>query len=118
MDTVRDYIRERFLLLGLPAVNSLIFDIGANLCEQGLSLDDRVTHERLKAVKTEFVKILPTVLLAPQNISELGVSITMAKREDVISYYHQQCKALGIKDELSEIEAKEEARKKPTIRFL
>ncbi len=115
---VQDYIREKFLLLGLPAVESLIFEIGAILCEQGFSLEEPMTHKQVKAVKIAFVQQLPAVLLAPQSISELGVSITMAKREDVISYYRQQCKTLGIKDELGEVEAQEEAKKKPLIRVL
>ncbi len=115
---VRDYIREKFQLLGLPAVESLIFEIGAILCEQGSNLEDDMTHQLVRTVNVAFVQQLPAVLLAPQSISELGVSITMAKREDVISYYRQQCKALGIKDELGEVEAQEEAKKKPLIRVL
>ncbi len=114
--TVRDYIRERFLLLSLPAMESLIFDIESKLSQEGVSVEADMTHDLVQPIQIEFVKTLPNMLLAPQSISELGVSITTAKREDIISYYHSQCKALGIKDELIETETK--TKKTPKIRFL
>ncbi len=116
--TVQDYIQERFLILGLPAVESLLFDVGSKLCKKGITLKDDATCHNVEDLQREFVKTLPMILLSPQSISELGVSITMAKREDIIRYYRMQCKALGLKDELREQEAEEEQKAKAKIRFL
>ena len=103
--TAVDYLRAKYQAMGIYASDEWLktvvfgkFDAYAEM--RGSDAD---SAHRL------FVESLPEVLLLPSSVSELGVSISRAKREDVEKYYRMECSRLGLVDRLTE---------KATVRFL
>lgn len=92
--TIREYISQKFASLGLVLSE-------ADLVDMGVSPDDEITEFNKTEVQEAFVCFIPSMLVRPQSISEGGVSITRAQRQDIESYYKSECKRLGLYDTLT-----------------
>lgn len=66
-----------------------------------------VTESNRSEVYAAFVTYIPSLLLRPSSISEGGVSMSRAQRDDIVTFYSCECKRLGIRNELA-----------PKVRFL
>lgn len=99
--TIREYISQKYASLGLVLSEADLVDMGF------MSPDDDVTTINKESIQIGFVCSIPGLLLRPQNISEGGVSITRAQKQDIELYYKSECKRLGLNDTLT-----------PKVRFL
>lgn len=95
-----DYIKQKFQSFGIQLSEADLLDLNVS--------DEEVTNENIDGVIISMVKFIPSLLLRP-SINESGFSITLAQRENIISYYSLKCNEYGIKDELSD---------KPKVEFL
>lgn len=96
--TNKDYLAQKFASLGLSFSE-------ADLLDMGINADNEADNDTYKA----FISYIPQLVLRPQSVSEGGTSISRASKEDIISFYKNECKRLGIADVLVE--------KKPKVRF-
>lgn len=97
---VSDYISQKMASLGLTSSEADILDMG-------LLGSDELTAENLQSAQIAFVKFIPSILIRPTSISEGGVSISRAQRQDIEAFYKSECSRLGIENVLI-----------PKIRFL
>ena len=101
--TKKDYFRQRFASLGLSLTEADLLDLKVP------NLEDEAKSEEQEQMYIAFIKFIPQMLLHPTSISEGGTSISRANKDDIIAFYGNECKRLGLKDELS---------KKPRVIFL
>jgi len=101
--TKKDYFRQRFASLGLSLSEADLLDLNIP------DLSGEATAEEQKNLYIAFIRFIPQMLLHPTSISEGGTSISRANKDDIIAFYGNECKRLGLKDELS---------KKPRVIFL
>lgn len=99
--TPREYIQEKYKAMGVHASSSYVCTLlaGKGICPNRDIDFSNGEHER---VHRAFVESLPEFLLMPSSVSELGVSITRASKEDIAKYYRLECRRLGLPDMLSE----------------
>lgn len=101
--TARDYMLQRFASVGMTLTE-------ADIVDMNISGDEEVTRENQEKMYKSFIKFIPMMLLRPASITEGGVSISRASEKDIVAFYSNECKRLGLKDELS--------KPKPKVRFL
>ncbi|GJH39889.1 hypothetical protein RCZ04_04390 [Capnocytophaga sp. HP1101] len=101
--TKKDYFRQRFASLGLSLTEADLLDFNIP------DLEGEAKSEEQKKLYIAFIQFIPQILLHPSSISEGGTSISRASKDDIIAFYGNECKRLGLKDELS---------KKPRVIFL
>lgn len=102
--TIGEFIRSKYRDWGVVCTDAdLIFP---GVC---ISPDDRLTSKNIIEVERALLGRIPELLLMPQSVSELGVSISRASREAIMTYYRYKCKELGVPDKLTE---------RNTVRFL
>lgn len=93
---------QRFASVGLTFTEADLVDLKIE------NVDYQVTSENQDELYRLFVTKIPQILLRPTSVSEGGVSISRATKSDVEAFYANECKRLGLKDELT---------KKPKVRF-
>lgn len=96
----KDFIKQKFASVGITLTD-------ADLLQMKVK-DEEVTTDKIDNLHITFVKSIPMILLRPTSISEGGVAISRANKDDIMTYYANECKRLGLKDELT---------KKPKVRF-
>jgi len=99
--TIREYISQKYASLGLILSEADLLDMDL------MSPDDEVTANNREDIHKSFVNHIPELLIKPQSISEGGVSISRAQKQDIEAYYKSECKKLGLYDTLT-----------PKVRFL
>lgn len=97
--TNKDYLKQKFASLGFSFSEADLLDMGIK------NADNEADNDTYKA----FISFIPQLLLRPQSVSEGGTSISRASKEDIISFYKNECKKLGIADVFAE--------KKPKVKF-
>nr|DAP28491.1 MAG TPA: hypothetical protein [Caudoviricetes sp.] len=106
--TAQEYIQEKYRAMGVSLsegyVSALLSGMGISPNGEMLASDGSFGR-----IHRAFVESIPEFLLMPTSVSELGVSITRASKEDIAKYYNLECKRLGIPDRLTE---------QPKVRFL
>lgn len=104
---VSDYIKGKYADMGISMSDTGILGV---IISSNLNPEESVSSDNFRDIEIAFIKSIPEIILRPQSISELGVSISRASTEDIIAYYRSQCRKYSIKDEIEE--------KRPTIRFI
>ena len=99
--TIREYISQKYASLGLALSEADLVDMGF------MSPDEDVTSLNKESIQKGFVSSIPSLLLRPQSVSEGGVAITRAQKQDIEAYYKAECKKLGLYDSLT-----------PKVRFI
>lgn len=99
--TIAEYISQKFASLGLVSSEADLMDMGL------FNSSENLTVQNKDSVHLAFVKHIPSLLLRPASVSEGGVSISRAQRQDIEAYYSAECKKLGIRNEMT-----------PRVRFL
>lgn len=102
--TKRDYMLQRFASVGMTLTEADLVDMEIK------DVDEDVTSENQKELYIAFIKSIPMMLLRSTSISEGGVSISRANKEDIKDFYSNECKRLGLKNELPQ--------PKPKVKFL
>jgi len=100
--TKKDYFRQRFASLGLSLTEADLLDLDI------ADFSGEATAEEQRNLYIAFIRFIPQILLRPSSISEGGTSLARASKDDIIAFYSNECKRLGLKDELS---------KKPKVIF-
>lgn len=100
--TKREYITQKFASVGLMLTEADIVDLKIQ------NVNEEVTSENQDELYKLFVTKIPFLLLRPSSISEGGVAISRATKSDIEGFYANECKRLGLKNELTKI---------PKIRF-
>lgn len=101
--TIGEFIRDKYRSWGLVCTDAdLIFP------EACINPEDSLTAYNLRDVERAIVGRIPELLLRPNNVSELGVSISRADKQAIMDYYSFKCKELGVEDKLT---------KRNTIKF-
>lgn len=100
---IGEYMAQRFASLGLVLSGADLLDMG--ILDKTIELDsqDLITDAYIK-----FIKSLGSLLIRPESVSEGGVSISRAKREDILLFYEGQCRRLGLTPVISN---------RPKVRF-
>ena len=98
---VKEYISQKFQSFGIQLSEADLFDIT-------LSGEDEMNEDNRTLVNVAITKFIPSLLLRP-NVSESGFSLTIAQRDNIITYYSWACEEYGLKDVLSN---------KPKVTFL
>lgn len=93
--TKKQYISQRFASLGLQLTEADLVDMNIT------NVDEDVTTENQQSLYVSFVKFIPMILLRPTTISEGGTTISRANKSDIEAFYKNECKRLGLKDELT-----------------
>ena len=91
--TPQEYIQEKYRAMGVSLSDGYVSPS-----------DDTCFSEAggVERVHRAFVESLPEFLLMPSSVSELGVSISRASKDDIAKYYRLECRRLGLPDMLSE----------------
>lgn len=100
---VKEYILQKFQSFGIQLSEADLFDMTLNI-----SGEDEMNEDNRILVNVAITKFIPSLLLRP-NISESGFSLTIAQRDNIITYYSWACKEYGLEDVLSN---------KPKVTFL
>lgn len=98
---VSDYIKQKFQTFGIQLSEADLLDIS-------LEVNDEVTEDNKLKINMLIAKLIPSLLLRAQSISESGFSMSW-NIQGVKDYYSWACKEYGLKDELSN---------KPKVTFL
>lgn len=100
--TPQKYIQEKYRAMGVSLSDGYVSSL---LVGKGLSPSDDTCFSEaggVERVHRAFVESLPEFLLMPSSVSELGVSISRASKDDIAKYYRLECRRLGLPDMLSE----------------
>lgn len=100
---IGEYMSQRFASLGVVLSDADLLDMGVIDRSDELDSQEKITDAYIK-----FISSLGMILLRPDSISEGGVSISRAKRDDILLFYEGQCKRLGLTPVISN---------RPKVRF-
>jgi len=93
--TILEYISQQFTSLGLVLSEADCVNMG--LWDTTKAVDESNQPE----VYMAFVTYIPALLLRPGSVSEGGVSIVRAQRQDIELFYSNECKRLGLRNEIT-----------------
>lgn len=103
--TALDYLRNKYQAMGITLSDGYAETLAYGKC----ALYDEMRPDEVGNVHRLFVESLPAVLLMPNSVSELGVSISRSSAEAIERYYRLECQRLGLPNRLTE---------QPKVRFL
>ncbi|TXD47342.1 DUF6706 family protein [Polaribacter sp. IC073] len=92
--TKRNYIKQKFASVGILLSEADFVDFNIS------DIESEVDSEGQKQLYALFILKIPSLLLRPSSISEGGVSISRASKADIEAFYSNECKRLGLKNEL------------------
>jgi hypothetical protein len=61
-------------------------------------LNDEITDENMRVVDIANIRLVPFLLLRPENVAEGGWSITRAKKDAILEWYKQMCTENGLEN--------------------